>query len=249
MRKRYKLLLCFFIPFIFLVLIYFITKDTKIYYLSMGDFLAKGQLSDKENTKSYSYYVQKHLKKSKKLEYYSNFYSNANYRSIDLLNIIKENKKLNNKTIKHELIKADVVTVSIGVNDLFYKLNIGIDFSSNNQSIYTYIDQVMVDINRFLHELRLSCKENIIILGYYNPFINYSKELADNVEPYVLYANSKLIYLINKYNMKYVDLHKLFLYNKNCLPNYYSIYPNKKGQIMIANKIINIIEGKNLQKR
>ena len=43
MKRRYKLLIGFLITGIFLITIFFITKDKKVYYLSLGDSLAAGQ--------------------------------------------------------------------------------------------------------------------------------------------------------------------------------------------------------------
>ena len=66
---------------------------------------------------------------------------------------IKENKEITiddkKISIKHALIKADIVTISIGVNDLFYKFNIGNEFKMDDfNDTYTYIDEVILDIDK-----------------------------------------------------------------------------------------------------
>ena len=129
MKRRYKLLIGFIITAIILLIIFFITRDRKVYYLSLGDSLAAGQTPNNTIEESYGDYIQEYLKDKEVLEFYTKDFSKSGYRSIDLLNDLKENKeiKVNGKniTIKNALIKADLVTVSIGANDLFYKLNIG----------------------------------------------------------------------------------------------------------------------------
>ena len=252
-KRRYKLLIGFIISGIILIIIFVITKDKKIYYLSLGDSLAVGQTPNHEIRQSYGDYIKKEIEKNKKLEFYTKGFANEVYRSIDLLNDLKNNKKItmNGKElpIKHALIKADVVTVSIGMNDLMYKINVANEFDlDGSDNIYSYIDDVLIDIDRLLYELRKSCKEQIIVLGYYNPFINYSSSLSVQIEPLIVYANSKLKNLVNKYDMVFVDLHDLFLLNKKYLPNFLEIHPTNEGYRAIADEIIKLIDKKMLAK-
>ena len=116
--------------------------DKKIYYLSLGDSLAAGQTPNNTIAESYGDYVADYIKDKEKLEFYTKGFAKSGYRSIDLLNDLKSNKEItvNDKkiTLKHALIKADIVTLSIGSNDLFYKLNIGNSFDMDEyDDIYT----------------------------------------------------------------------------------------------------------------
>lgn len=253
MKRRYKLLIGFIISGIIVISIFFITKDTKIYYLSLGDSLAAGQTPYKTISKSYGDYVKDYLKKNNKLEFYTKGFSKSGYRSIDLLNDIKNNKKIKvdekEITLKNALIKADVVTLSIGANDLFYKLNIGNSFSLDEEKeIYGYIDEAIIDIDKLLYVLRKSCKEDIYVLGFYNPLINYSDSMADIIEPAILYANGKMENLVNKYDMIFVDIHDTFKLKPNYLPNTLEIHPEDIGYKAIANDIIELINKKTLAK-
>lgn len=243
MKKRYKTLIGFIITGIILIIIFFITKDRKIYYLALGDFLTT-------KNPNYSYYVSEYLKDKESLEFYTNSFTKENYRSIDLLNDLKNNKKIkvNNKeiTIKNALIKADLVTVSIGLNDIFYKFNLLNEITDQNYDIYKYIDECMEDINKLLYELRISCKEEIIILGVYNPFTSYDKTVANDIEPVIVYADNSLRKISNKYDMTYLELHDMFLSHEEYLPNKLSIYPTKEASYAISKKIIRIINKKKL---
>lgn len=253
MKKRYKILIGFVITGIFLVLIFFITKDKKIYYLSLGDSLAVGQTPNNEVDKSYGDYIKEYLEDKEVLEFYTKSFSNSNYRSIDLLEDIKNNKKkkISGKeiTIKNALIKADIVTISIGLNDLLYKLNLASTFDMNiNDDIYTYVDEVMMDIDKLLYEIRKSCKEQIMVFGYYNPFTNHSVSLSNEVEPLITYANGRLESLVLKYEMTYVDIHEAFLANDDYLPSKLEIHPTKNGYKRMADIAINLIDKKTLAK-
>lgn len=158
MKRRYKLLIGFIITGIILVIIFFMTRDKKIYYLALGDSLTAGQTPNNTISTSYGDYVSEYLKDREVLEFYTKKFAKCGYRSIDLLNDLKKNKKVKVKdkevTIKHALIKADLVTVSIGTNDLFYKLNVGNEFDLNEfDDIYTYVDESIKDVDKLLMSL------------------------------------------------------------------------------------------------
>lgn len=253
MKRRYKLLIGFVITGIILITIFFITRDKKIYYLSLGDSLAAGQTPNNTISDSYGEYVAEYLKDHEVLEFYTKKFSKSGYRSIDLLKDLNENKeiKVGKKkiTIKHALIKADLVTVSIGANDLFYKLNIVNEFDINQyDDIYSYVDDAIRDVDKLLYELRKSCKEQIMVLGFYNPFTNFSSSLATTVEPIIEYANGKMHNIVKKYDMTFVDIHNTFLANNNYLPSKLEIHPTKEGYRAISKNIIELIDEKMLAK-
>lgn len=215
--------------------------------------MAAGQTPNNTIEESYGDYIQEYLKDKEVLEFYTKDFSKSGYRSIDLLNDLKENKeiKVNGKniTIKNALIKADLVTVSIGANDLFYKLNIGNEFDMNEfDDIYTYVDETILDVDKLLYELRKSCKEQIMVFGFYNPFTNFSTSLANTVEPVILYANTKMENIVRKYDMTYVDIHDTFLSNDNYLPSTLEIHPTKDGYRAMAKSAIGLINKKILAK-
>ncbi len=253
MKRRYKLLIGFIITGIILISIFFITRDKEIYYLSLGDSLAAGQTPNNTIEESYGDYVAEYLKDREVLEFYTKKFAKSGYRSIDLLNDLENNKEITvggkKIAIKHALIKADLVTVSIGSNDLFYKLNIGNEFDMNEfDDIYTYVDESINDVDKLLKELRMACKEQIMLFGFYNPFTNFSSQLANTVEPIILYANGKMENLARKYDMTYVDIHDVFLANDNYLPSKLEIHPTKDGYKAMSKSVINLIDKKMLAK-
>lgn len=253
MKRRYKLLIGFVVTGIILITIFLLTRDRSIYYLSLGDSLAAGQTPNNTIEESYGDYVSEYLKDKEVLEFYTKKFAKSGYRSIDLLNDLESNKKIKvdgkEITIKHALIKADLVTVSIGSNDLFYKLNIGTEFDlSEFDDIYTYVDESISDVEKLLYELRKSCKEQIMVFGFYNPFTNFSSTLADVVEPVIIYANDKMKSLTKKYDMTYVDIHDTFLANNEYLPSKLEIHPTKDGYKAMGRAVIDLIDEKMLAK-
>ena len=211
-----------------IVIIYNITKDKKIYYLSLGD-----ELTIQDD--SYPIIIKEYLLNNKKLEKIVNEYYISNMRTVDLINMINNNKEIinNNKktTIQNSLIKADIVTISIGTNDLTLKFAMSNLY--NEEEIYNYIDDYIIDLDSLLKLVRKYCKERIVFVGYYNFFNNNS------LEKYYKYLISKVKKVTKKYNIYYLDIYD-DLNNLNYRNN--NNYPNKNGYTYIGQKIIKIIE-------
>ena len=251
MKRRYKLLIGIIVVSIIVLIINIITNDRKLFYLSLGDSLAVGLNSNGKKVNSYGDYIKDYFDKKGKLEIYINEYAKSGYRSIDLLNDIKNNKKLRIQkkviTLKNALVKADIITLSIGANDLFYKLKLGSP-NPDDVEIYEYVDQVFYDMENLFSELRSITKEKIYVLGFYNPFVVSSVDSANDIEPVIEYANEKLEWLSNEYNIRLINVQNVFSSGKNMLSSDYEIYPTDNGYKAIAKEIINNLDKKILAK-
>lgn len=181
------------IIFIAVFLIYLTTLDKKIYYLN---------LSIDSETYTYDKLIKKDLEEKDKLERYIDGFLSSTDRVTDLTNYINENKKItindHEQTIKNALIKADLVTVFIGLNDINYKIG----YSSMNE-LYDYADSFLTDIYDLLEILREYCKEDIIIMGYYNIYGSYYDE-------YFKYINKCVEEYAKELDMKYVSTNDIY---------------------------------------
>ena len=216
-------------------LIYLGFNDKKIYYFSMGDFLSLGINPYKVLDYGYSDYVKDYLSSKDILEAYTDSLSRENKRITDIIQDIKDNSKLlvgnKEKTIQNVLIKSDLVTISIGMNDLFS--NVSIDYEFTTRDLYNKFDSLLSDYEELFKLLREYCKEKIVLIGLYN--------VTDtDLDEFFNYANNKLNDLCNKYNINYINISEDFKNNKYIDKT--SNYPNKKGYEYISNKIINLIE-------
>lgn len=213
------------------------TIDRKVYYLALGDSLAVGMNAYNEQSYGYASQISDYFKSKNKLEVFVKDFAVEGYRTTDLINDITNNKTLtiNNKekTIQNALIKADITTISIGINDLLYHLTM------DSGKPYDKVDQVIEDINKLFKLIKEYSKEKIYVVGYYNPLPNH--ELKNQIEEVLLYANQKLAIICDKYNIIYVDVYDLFKYN-DYLPNPTNIHPSNEGYEAIANKIIALIK-------
>lgn len=220
---------------LFVFLIYLTTVDKKIYYLNIGDSVAMGINSYKIVNNGYDRYVIDYLKKEDKLEKYINHFNQNDLRITDLFNMINSNHEIkidnHSQSIKNALIKADIVTLSIGNDDFYQKLN-------NNYTVselFNIVDEYKNDLEKLLILMRKYCKEDIIMLGYYNPYF-----LDSNKNKVVLYMNEKMTSLAKDYDVKYINIHNLITPNEILNPKDYHI--SNKGYKLISKEIIKIIK-------
>lgn len=206
------------ITFLLVLFIYVKNKDDKVYYLSLGDSYAASMNYEGILDYGYSEYIRDYLIDKKKLEKFVNCFAKSGYRTIDLLRDITDNKVVDNISIKQALIKADLVTLAIGTNDILSMTSL----KMNDECI----NEAMVDLDNLLKTIREYCKEKIIVIGYFD-FGN--NEISD-------YANKKYKELCEKYNIIYIDVFNL-TGNSLYFPDSNNIHPSKEGYKAIFDKI------------
>ena len=210
-----KKILFTFTIFLMIFLIYYFNINNNIQYLSMGDYLSYGINNNNIVDNNYSNNIKKQYKN--KIDKYVNYSTIEDYRVMDLLNDINDNKiiKYNGKeyTLQNLLIKANYITLSIGMNDLLNKKNI----------TYEYMDQLINDIEKLFILIRKYNKDRIDYLGFYNIINN---------ETLIEYANTRLRLISNKNKINYIDITNL-----NCFIT--DLYPNNEGYNYITNQILN----------
>ncbi len=212
------IILCIFI-------IYLTTIDKKVYYLSLGDEISLGITKEGYYEKGYPLYIKEYLEEKNKLEIFIDDYETQGYRITDIINDIKNNKELEetNKTIKNTLIKADLLTISIGTNDILSKINkektlTKIDY----KRLHDNIEEIINDLDKLLSIIREYCKEDILFIGI---DINTTNEKLNEI---INYANEKFKETSEKYNIIYIDR-----YNNEGE----HIYPTKEEYKSIGDRI------------
>lgn len=204
---------------ILVFVIYLSFKDDELYFVELSD-----QLTFSQN--SYSFKIEKYLKNINKLQQHISF-NEKNLRTTDLIQKIENNdfiiKKNQKQTIKNALIKADLVIISVGSNDLFDHLLV----EENRKDNYDYIKEYLEDTQKLLEIVRSYCKEDIFFLEIYNPQNKIKKEYID-------YVNEQLKLLCKNENISFITYQKeltreMFTDNKI----------NEKGQNLIYGKLLN----------
>jgi len=239
--KKIFVLLCIFLA---VITICYFAKDQRIYYVSLGDFLSEGITPQNEVGSSYADFIKQDLEEKKLLKYYTKAYSNQNYRTIDLIHDIENNVSKEDIPIKQALDKATLITLSIGSNDIFYKMGIN-DMNYNINSIndaYTYIKEVLKDMEKLfvLIDRYSDCK--VLVTSFYNPLSSVSSIYARELEPLFLYANEELKNLCDHYNFLYVDIYSILKENTSYFPNKNNIHLSNEGYRAIAKELLGKIE-------
>lgn len=214
-------------------IIYLTTLDKKVYYLALGDEISLGMVEEGYYQKGYTEYVLEYLKNKNKLEIYIPDYATNNYQITDIINDINNNKEIeeSNKTIKNALIKADLITISIGNNDILQKISnekkmTKIDYNKLKKNI----DTILEDMDKMQKLIREYSKEDIIQVGIY---INNEDEKIDEL---IHYTNEKIKEITNKNKITYIDIYEIISTNKTP-----KIYPTEEEYKMIGEAIINVI--------
>lgn len=210
--------------------IYLITQDTKIYYLALGDDITIGRTNDINTIYSFTNDITKVLEKNNLHEKTITKFASSNYRTVDIYNDIKNNKKIINDgktlTIKNAIIKADFITISIGTNDF-------INYINDYYILKDNIINLKNDMKILIKELRSISKEKIILIGIYNP-----KPEDDKLDRILIELNNLYSDIANEYNIYYLNIY-------NSIKKYQKtgdIYLNVDGYTFISNKLISYIE-------
>lgn len=212
------------ILFLSCYLIYSLTNNNTLNYLTLGDSLSKGVTPYFANGYGYSNYIVDYLKKNNKLNSYNDNFTSADYRITDLINMININYESNNQSINQAIHSADIITMSVGMQELYYKIN------TNDTNIYTYIDKMLEDTEHLFTLIRKNNNKRIYMLGYYNTK-NTNQDLFN-------YANIKLKEICKKHKITYIDTQSIFYKNTTYFENPNSFNPNLQGYYKIYEKIV-----------
>lgn len=218
-------------------IIYLTTIDKKVYFVSLGDEISLGQTKEGYYEKNHNDIIKEYLEQKNKLEIYINNYVTQGYRITDIINDINKNKEIEeiNKTIKNSLIKADLITITIGTNDISALIDkekklTQIDY----KRIYKNIDEIINDLETLLKLIREYCKEDIILIG-----ININTK-DKKINEIIKYANEKFKETSEKYKIIYIDNLEETEEQKT--------YPTKEEYIELGNRIIEELNNNLLKK-
>ena len=235
-----KKILCLLIIFLLVYTIYYFNHTDKITYISIGDSLSVGIDSNGNTNYGYSNYLSNYLKDKNLLKSYNNYFSTSGTRIVDLENKLETNwtikKDGKSLSLKKCLREADLVTLSVGMDDILTSLTLSTVSVENlsNKEITTIVEKTIKELDTLFKELRKYAKEDIIFIGFYNPL----EEETLIIERLYTYLITKTKTLCKTYDIEYLDIYNLFKKNKNYIDNPTNIYPTTEVYQMIATKII-----------
>lgn len=232
--------------------IYRVNADNKIYYISLGDSFAVGQNPYGEIGYGYSDYVNKYLKKQDSLKFYSKDFASSGDRIVDLINKIEKNEKITLQdgelSIQTAIEKADVITLSIGANDLFERAGLN-DMNYNLEKLEeteNYIPEISKNLDKLIKLIRKYNNKKIILVGYYNPLAPLSSKYMRELEPLFMKINETYETIATKNKCDYIDVYEIFKENPEYIPNPTDIHPSNSGYEVISAQIIDILKKSNI---
>lgn len=228
MKKLFstKMLLLYTLTILSLFLISRKSTINQIHYLAIGDGYSKGINAYGIIDYGYSDYLKDILIKTNRIKFYTNEFSKKDL-SIKMLQsniinnqiIVVDNQKI---ALKEELQNSDLITLSIGLNDLIYQLSL--EPTLNIRIIDKILENAKQDYEELIKEIRKYYKKDIYVVGYPNHLDDYYLSLSIRKFNNYLANNKDLIYITPINNTKYYNNPK-------------SNYPTKDGYQVIATKI------------
>lgn len=212
--------------------IYFFCKTDKINYIALGDSVAEGRNPYGEVGYSYTDYFAEDLKKNNKLSHYTKKYTKSGYTTENVINDIDKNNNL-----KRDLRESNLVTISIGANDFLHSINLKNLNITNILELKPKITKILPDIENCIKTVRKYAKEEIIIVGYYNPIPFLFNTSSKDLDLLFAYIDDEYQKIADKYHCKYISFYQLFKKNSSFLPNPADIHPNLDGYKAIAEEI------------
>ena len=222
MKKLLKLLFLIFI-ILSVFFIYIKTKDSKYTILSLGDNLSLGIDSYGIKGPSYIDFYKNYILNKKEKVIKNDQYSRKDLTIPALLQELKENNNL-----KKDLSSANILILTVGYNDLIYKINLNENI--NSDILKKEVQEIQKDYLNLLKEIRKYYKNKIVVIGYF----------ASNKTDYYINTGIKELNktLQSAKNITYIDTYDLLKPKRKYFSNKNSYYPNLQGYLRISKKII-----------
>lgn len=204
-------------------LIYQSTKESNIQILSLGDGLSKGINSYTIVEFSHLNYYEDYLKSKNIKVKVIDEYSKEDLTIHELLELVK-----NDNTIKRDLMESHILFITVGYNDLLYKLSLEEDISI--PKLNNIIDEINIEYKELLDEIKKYYKNEIIIVGY-------PKSNKDDY--YLNLGIRKLNRLLN--TNTFIDTYNLLNDRNKYFSNPNSFYPNRLGYERLFKEIKQLV--------
>lgn len=222
-----KLLLLLFISAIVTMLIYALNRNEKIYYLSLGDGVAEGMTAFHVEGYSYSDYIKDELQSRKCLDKFIKGFNEKDQRVKDLSLYIEKNTEITvgkeTIPIQQAINKADIITLSIGSDELYTKEKITEkdiqNFASNLEILYKKIKKY--------------AQNKVIVLGLYY-VMDVSTMVTDKI-------NLEIEELCKRYGFTYIDTRSI-INQEDYFADLKSHYITYRGHKEISKKILEKIK-------
>lgn len=231
-----KKLVIFFLAIVIIYLIYTFTYKEEYTYLAIGDDLAKGHTPFDTYGSSYTDFLYDYIKEIKPEAKINKDFIEEDLRVKDLLTKIKNTSTESGKTLTRLIKEAELITISIGSEELFSKLRSNYElYSLNNKKMFEYVDNMIDELDELITEIQKIKKSEIYLIGYYNPLQNTEETKIESIFNYI---DTKLKVVEKNHKIHYVSIYEGFKEKGTYLPNPNHAFPSIEGYNYISNEII-----------
>ncbi len=228
--------------------------DEKYDVVALGDSLAFGVLADKTIGEGYADYVALLLEEEDRLSSFNKGFSVPGYKTMDILNDFDLNVEKASVGYKHaqgekstitEAIKAaEVITLSIGANDVLSHLKRNDDgsFTYNLLEVQKAMTQTANNIHTIFKEIReINPNAQIIVMGYYNPYPAL-KQLALELNMLVNALDTAVKKVVESNGATFIDVKdEIAAAADKYVPNPADIHLSKEGYMFVGQKMFEAI--------
>jgi lysophospholipase L1-like esterase len=206
-----------------------VKSDREIVILALGDSLTKG--TGDPTSKGYIGHVAESVRQDTEQPIKLINFAVDGYRTGQLLEDIRTQNG-----VVSAIKQADMITLTIGANDLF-SIGEEVDIVASGAQL----TETIIRIEQILSEIKdLNADADLFYVGLYNPFIEL--EQADLSSLFVQEFNHHVFKIINQYpHMTLVPTFDLFANQVSAYLSSDQYHPNEQGYLRIAERIIQSI--------
>lgn len=222
-------------------------EEEHINYVALGDSLAAGLTSDKTIDSGYTGILANYFEEYSQLNSYTNAFAVPGYTSENLLQDILTNKEMEGVHIQDIIKMANVITITVGANDLIKEATIDWEVGTvtlKEEDVVHVLTNLGENMANILSEITLlNEKVEVYISGYYNPFPYLAKEQQEQLLPILEMLNQVIEETTIAFGATFVPLKSIFDEDlAQYLPIPTDIHPSMEGYHRIATSFINAWE-------
>lgn len=237
-KKRVSLLIVFIVVFILSAPTAWAETDSKKYnYLALGDSLAAGMLHDRTIGDGYADFIATQLEQLGLLDNFNKDFAKPGHTTAGVLADMTDNKEIDGVSIQSAITEADLITISVGVNDMLRQLDRD-NFTYDQAEMSAALELVKQNIETIVTKIKaVNPDVKVYVMGYYNAFPYLPTDVQGNVIiPLLSFLNDDIKQASERVGAKFVrtdlEFEKGF---EVYLPNKANIHPGEKGYLAIAN--------------
>lgn len=214
-------------------------------YVALGDSLAAGQTPFGEIDKGYADFIADYLKEKQETSFTKSF-AEIGSTSQNVLDDISNNKMVDDIQIQEMIRGANILTLSVGANDLLNEATVEPDgtIGIDPAKVPVILSEFQENLTMVLETIKaLNADVKIYISGYYFPFPYLPDDQQPELQMILSLLNNTIQNTVVEQGASFVSLDTVFIDNPTYfIPNPEEIYPTVEGYERIAEKFIQVLQ-------